>query len=230
MFAHSDQGLGLLAVGITETFNAQHQLGFDLNGAAGGKFFTSIAPTIAESSTNRGAATATASISDAGALQPTDYRLQWTGATWTLTNLSTDETQNAADGAFNVNGLAIAVGGGAAEIGDSFLIRPHFRAASAMNVAATQPSDIAAAAPIVSAKNVNNKGSAQITELSNASMDNIPLATDITLTYRDNVAGFGPGFEVIGGPGGVILFDPATEGAGKTFTFENFGNAYRQQT
>ena len=219
------QELGLLAVGITETFNAQHQLGFDLNGAAGGNFFTSIAPTIAESSTNRGAATATASISDAGALQPTDYRLQWTGATWTLTNLSTDETQNAADGAFNVNGLAIAVGGGAAEIGDSFLIRPHFRAASAMNVAATQPSDIAAAAPIVSAKNVNNKGSAQITELSNASMDNIPLATDITLTYRDNVAGFGPGFEVIGGPGGVILFDPATEGAGKTFTFENFGNA-----
>ena len=54
-------------------------------------------------------------------------------------------------------------------------------------------------------------------------MDNIPLATDIT-HLSNNAAGFGPGFEVIGGPGGVILFDPATEGAGKTFTFENFGN------
>ena len=31
------QELGLLAVGITETFNAQHQLGFDLN-CAGGNF------------------------------------------------------------------------------------------------------------------------------------------------------------------------------------------------
>ena len=49
--------------------------------------------------------------------------------------------------------------------------------------------------------------------------------TILRLTYRDNAAGVGPGFEVTGGPGGVILFDPATEGAGKTFTFENFGNS-----
>ena len=49
-------------------------------------------------------------------------------------------------------------------------------------------------------------------------MDNIPLATTITLTYRDNASGFGPGFEVLGGPGGVILFDPTTESAGKPST------------
>ena len=111
------QELGLLAVGITETFNAQHQLGLDLAGAAGGKFFTSIEPVVAGSSTNGGTAVATATIADASTLQPTDYRLQWTGATWTLTNLSTNESQNAANGVFNVEGLAIAVGGGAAEIG-----------------------------------------------------------------------------------------------------------------
>ena len=45
------QELGLLAVGITETFNAQHELGLDLNGAAGGSFFTAVAPTVAEAST-----------------------------------------------------------------------------------------------------------------------------------------------------------------------------------
>ena len=219
------QELGLLAVGITETFNTQHQLGLDLAGAAGGKFFTSIEPVVAGSSTNGGTAVATATIADASTLQPTDYRLQWTGATWTLTNLSTDESQNAANGVFNVEGLAIAVGGGAAEIGDSFLIRPHFRAASAMDVAANQPSDIAAAAPLVSAANVANKGSAEVAGLSSASMDNIPLANGITLTYRNNADGLNPGFEVTGGPGGVILFDPATEGDGKTFTFENFGNS-----
>ena len=49
-----------------------------------------------------------------------------------------------------------------------------------MNVAVNQPSDIAAAAPLVSAGNVTNKGSAEVTGLSNASMDNIPLANDIT--------------------------------------------------
>jgi flagellar hook-associated protein 1 FlgK len=219
------QELGLLAVGITETFNAQHELGLDLNGAAGGSFFTAVAPTVAEASTNRGAATATATISDASALQPADYRLQWTGATWELTNTSTGDTQNAADGAFNVDGLAIAVGGGVPELGDSFLVRPYFRAASAMDVALSRASDVAASAPLVSSESVSNKGSALVDGPTNTTMIGIPLATDITLTYRDNAAGFGPGFEVIGGPGGVILFDPTTESAGKTFTFENFGNA-----
>jgi len=219
------QELGLLAVGITETFNAQHELGLDLNGAAGGSFFTAVAPTVAEASTNRGAATATATISDASALQPADYRLQWTGATWELTNTSTGDTQNAADGAFNVDGLAIAVGGGVPELGDSFLVRPYFRAASAMDVALSRASDVAASAPLVASESVSNKGSALVDGPTNTTMVGIPLATDITLTYRDNAAGFGPGFEVIGGPGGVILFDPTTESAGKTFTFENFGNA-----
>ena len=219
------QELGLLAVGITETFNAQHELGLDLNGAAGGSFFTAVAPTVAEASTNRGAATATATVSDASALQPADYRLQWTGATWELTNTSTGDTQNAADGAFNVDGLAIAVGGGVPELGDSFLVRPYFRAASAMDVALSRASDVAASAPLVSSESVSNKGSALVDGPTNTTMVGIPLATDITLTYRDNAAGFGPGFEVIGGPGGVILFDPTTESAGKTFTFENFGNA-----
>ena len=219
------QELGLLAVGITETFNAQHELGLDLNGAAGGSFFTAVAPTVAEASTNRGAATATATISDASALQPADYRLQWTGATWELTNTSTGDTQNAADGAFNVDGLAIAVGGGVPELGDSFLVRPYFRAASAMDVALNRASDVAASAPLVASESVSNKGSALVDGPTNTTMVGIPLATDITLTYRDNAAGFGPGFEVIGGPGGVILFDPTTESAGKTFTFENFGNA-----
>ena len=219
------QELGLLAVGITETFNAQHELGLDLNGAAGGSFFTAVAPTVAEASTNRGAATATATISDASALQPADYRLQWTGATWELTNTSSGDTQNAADGAFNVDGLAIAVGGGVPELGDSFLVRPYFRAASAMDVALSRASDVAASAPLVSSESVSNKGSALVDGPTNTTMIGIPLATDITLTYRDNAAGFGPGFEVIGGPGGVILFDPTTESAGKTFTFENFGNA-----
>ena len=219
------QELGLLAVGITETFNEQHELGLDLNGAAGGSFFTAVAPTVAEASTNRGAATATATISDASALQPADYRLQWTGATWELTNTSTGDTQNAADGAFNVDGLAIAVGGGVPELGDSFLVRPYFRAASAMDVALNRASDVAASAPLVASESVSNKGSALVDGPTNTTMVGIPLATDITLTYRDNAAGFGPGFEVIGGPGGVILFDPTTESAGKTFTFENFGNA-----
>ena len=93
-----------------------------------------------------------------------------------------------------------------------------------MDVALSRASDVAASAPLISSESVSNKGSALVDGPTNTTMIGIPLATDITLTYRDNAAGFGPGFEVIGGPGGVIYLIQRLR-AGKTFTFENFGNA-----
>ena len=217
--------LGLLAVGMTETFNAQHQLGLDLSGNPGAAFFAELAPTVAEASTNSGGATASVVISDATAMQAADYKLQWTGATWQLTNETTGSSTTAADGSFEVEGLKISVGGAAADTGDSFLIRPNFRAASAMSVDLTRPGDIAAAAPLLLSQSIDNAGTGAIEGFKNASMTNIPLATSITLVYRDDVAGQGPGFEVLGGPGGAIAFDPSTESAGKTITLEDYGNA-----
>ncbi len=89
---------------MTETFNAQHQLGLDLSGNPGAAFFAELAPTVAEASTNSGGATATAVITDASGLQAADYKLQWTGATWQLTN-ETEVSTTAADGSFQVDGL-----------------------------------------------------------------------------------------------------------------------------
>ena len=46
--------IGLLAVGLTETFNTQHKAGDTLNQVAGSEFFTSITPVATASPLNSG--------------------------------------------------------------------------------------------------------------------------------------------------------------------------------
>ena len=63
-----------------------------------------------------------------------------------------------------------------------------------MTVAISQPADIAAASPLVSSEAVTNKGTGELTGLVNADMDNIPLATTITLTLSRQRRRFWPRF------------------------------------
>jgi len=217
--------LGMLASGLAATFNDQHKLGLDVSGNLGEDFFTAIPPQVANNVTNRGAATVTASFTDASAMQPTDYKLLFDGLNWRLTDQRSGESQVSATGEFEVGGLAITVGGGDAVAGDSFLIRPNFRAASALTVAITEPGKVAAAAPLVSSEPLSNSGNAEISGLTNASMNGIPMGNTITLRYYESLPGAGvPGFAVLGGPGGEIAYDPASESAGKQVTFEGFGD------
>ena len=46
----AQNALGRIAIGLASTFNAQHQAGFDLNGAAGGAFFSVPAPVVGANS------------------------------------------------------------------------------------------------------------------------------------------------------------------------------------
>jgi len=217
--------LGLLAVGMAETFNDQHKLGLDVTGAVGGDFFNAIPPTVANNFKNVGNASVTASLVDASSLSATDYKMLFDGATWFLTNQKTGAVTSAANGSFDIDGLEIRVASGSASAGDSFLIRPNYRAASAFTVAITEPGKVAAAMPVVASAPIANAGTAQISGLTNSSVTNIPLSTDITLRYYDVLPGSGEsGFQVFGGPGGEITYDPATESAGKTITLPGYGD------
>jgi flagellar hook-associated protein 1 FlgK len=142
------QELGVLAAGITETFNTQQKLGLDLDGQPGTNFFKPIDPVVAPDFQNSGTSTASVTIADIGQVQPTDYKLYYNGAQWQLTNERSGEVTTG-QGPFNLDGLTIDVTAGA-NIGDSYLIRPGYRAASFMDVAITLPSNIAAAAPLKS--------------------------------------------------------------------------------
>jgi flagellar hook-associated protein 1 FlgK len=215
--------LGLLARGIAETFNDQHRLGMDLNGQLGGDFFAVSPPVVLPATGNAGSVTAAISVTDAGALKATDYRLNYDGSQWQLTRLS-DNAVTTGPGPFSLDGLAISVAG-AATAGDSFLLRPAQGAGAGIELAVGDISKIAAAAPVRGQLTVGNGGNLAVSGLTVADASSLPLAGPITLTFNPDAFGPGvPGFDVSGGPAGPLAYDPATESSGKSFALSGYGD------
>ena len=205
--------LGLIATGVTETFNQQHRLGLDLNGQLGGDFFQPLVPTVVASISNPGAATVTASITDATALTGDSYSLTFDGAIWTLRNDNTGSSQTGA-GPFTVDGVDIAVAGAPLD-GDAFVIEPTGQGANLFNVVLTDPAAFAAASPLRSQTSLANVGSARLDNLAVTDASGLPLATSVTLTFNPDALGAGvPGYDVAGIAGGPIAYDPTTQSNG----------------
>ena len=138
--------IGLLAVGLTETFNTQHEAGDTLNQVAGAEFFTSITPVATASPLNSGTTNVSAVIDDATELTGASYQIDYTDTVVTITNLSTNTTQEINGTTVSIDGLTFTVGAFSnLTDGDRFLVEPTGRAASSMAVAITDTSDIAAA-------------------------------------------------------------------------------------
>ncbi len=138
--------IGLLAVGLTETFNTQHEAGDTLNQVEGAEFFTSITPVATASPLNSGTTNVSAVIDDATQLTGASYQIDYTDTVVTITNLSTNTTQEINGTTVSIDGLTFTVGAFSnLTDGDRFLVEPTGRAASSMAVAITDTSDIAAA-------------------------------------------------------------------------------------
>ena len=138
--------IGLLAVGLTETFNTQHKAGDTLNQVAGAEFFTSITPVATASPLNSGTTTVSAVIDDATQMTGASYQIDYTDSVVTITNLSTNATQEINGTTVSIDGLTFTVSPFSnLTDGDRFLVEPTGRAASSMAVAITDTSDIAAA-------------------------------------------------------------------------------------
>jgi flagellar hook-associated protein 1 FlgK len=158
----AQNALGRVALGLAQTFNDQHRLGQDLNGAAGGNFFVAPAVGVISKSSNTGNAVIGASVASASALTTSDYRLTYTGANYTLTRLSDNTITTYATLPQTVDGVTIALASGAAASGDSFLIQPTRNAARDIAMNLTDPAAIAAAAPIRTLAAGANTGGATI--------------------------------------------------------------------
>ena len=182
--------LGLIAVGISSTVNAQHTLGQDLNGKLGTNFFT--APAV---SVQRSAKTTTATpdvqFADVTKLTGDDYKLTFTDSTggYNLTRISDGSSVTAASVGLSITPPA------ASKVGDSFMIMPTRNAASSIDVAITDTRMIAAAAPITAAAPATNRGTGSIgapvvsstTDLASFGTATSPL----TLSYSGgNLSGF----------------------------------------
>jgi flagellar hook-associated protein 1 len=187
----AENSLGRTALVMAQSFNDQHRLGLDLYGQPGGDFFVAPTPQVQAALNNSGTATIAASVISASALTTSDYRLAYDGANYTLTRLADNTTQIFATLPQTVDGIAIALSAGAPAAGDSFLIQPTRFAAANIGVATTDPSKVAAAAPIRTSATQANAGTGQITSGSiDASYLAAPLAGPLTLTYDSVTATF----------------------------------------
>ena len=136
--------LGLVAVGLSASFNAQHVLGQDLNGKLGTDFFT--APTVAVTRYASNGTTAAPDVQYANLalLSGDDYTLSFTNTTggYSLTRVSDGASVTAASIGLTITPPAVST------VGDSFLIQPTRYAAGSIGVEITDTRMIAAAAPL----------------------------------------------------------------------------------
>ncbi|NCF76436.1 MAG: flagellar hook-associated protein FlgK [Proteobacteria bacterium] len=138
--------VGLLAVGISETFNRQHSQGSDLNGDQGTAFFSNLSATVIGSKDNSGLLTVAANITQEQNLTGDGYSIRYEDAGIRLTNLSSGESQIVDAGVLELPGLNITVPERADGVdGDIFFVEPTLGTASSMGVFLTDPSKIAAA-------------------------------------------------------------------------------------
>lgn len=156
----SSRDLGRIAVILSDTFNAQHRDGMDLNGALGADFFTQPAPLVIQNLNNTGTAAVTATITNSAVLTASDYRLSYDGATYTLTRLSDNASVSGA-GPLVMDGVTVTIGAGALA-GDQFLVRPSYAAGSRIDLNISSMDQIAAAAPVRASSLISNLGSAEI--------------------------------------------------------------------
>jgi flagellar hook-associated protein 1 FlgK len=176
--------LGRVAVVLAETFNAQHRLGQDLNGALGTDFFGAPQALVQGRTDNTGNGVMSATLSDVGQLIASDYRVSVTGAnTYLVTRLS-DNTQTTYTGLPQTfDGITLHLASGTPAVGDSFLVQPTRYGARDLAVAISDTARIAAAAPVRTAASVSNAGDAKISAGVVDSVANLPLPGTVTLTY-----------------------------------------------
>ncbi len=161
--APAQNALGLVAIGLATSLNQQNQLGQTLNGTLGSALFNVAAPNVIPNSGNTGTAAVSAAVTNVGALTTSDYQLKFDGTNYSLTNLSNNTvTELGATLPQTVDGITINLSSGTPAAGDSFLIQPTINGASGIALLTKDPTQIAAAAPILASAATANTGSATI--------------------------------------------------------------------
>lgn len=153
--------LGRLAAAVVSTLNQRNSAGDDGDGASGSALLTIGTPMARAASTNTGAATVSVALGDARSLTASDYLIERGASSWTIRRLADDSmitpigSGTGAD-PWVLDGIEITIGGGAAVVGDSFLVRPTRSLIEGMSVAITGGNQLAAAAADTAAGNNQN--------------------------------------------------------------------------
>ncbi|MBH2912189.1 flagellar hook-associated protein FlgK [Serratia marcescens] len=143
--------LGQLALAMADSFNQQHRAGFDLNGDAGGDFFSFSGGRVVDNTRNTGDASLSVAYTDTGKVKANDYRVEFDGSNWQVSRLPDNVKVNATPGTsadgkptLNFDGREVSIDGNA-QAKDSFTVKPVSDVAGNLKVAITDSSKIAAA-------------------------------------------------------------------------------------
>lgn len=187
----AQDGLGLLAIGLAETFNDQHEKGMDLNGELGAALFKVGDPKVWAHTNNNdiSAATFKATVTDATKLVRSDYEINYDGANYTATRLSDQKTILASGDLAALNtelskdGLNLILTSGSLTAGDRFLLQPTRYGAPNLELNITDPRKVAAAAPIVTNAQAENVGVASISAGEVADAANPALRNTVRIQF-----------------------------------------------
>ncbi len=189
MLDPSMNSLGQMAIALTETLNAQHSVGMDLQGNLGGDFFAVGEPQVLPRAQNTGSGDFSVAVTDVSNLTNADYLLAYDGANYTLTRRDTGTAVALAGSGtvgdpFVADGVSIVVNSAPAA-GDQFLIRPTYGAAVGFGVQVTSPEGIAAAFPIRSAAELANTGTGAVVGEEVLDPANPNLLNTVTIEFID---------------------------------------------
>ncbi len=198
--------LGRAAIAFGSAINTQHHQGMDLNGQLGGDMFSLPAPQALPATGNSGSASVAVSVGDLSQLKATDYTLGYAGGAWSLktsggTAVPMSGSGTAAD-PFVADGLQLVVNGSAAD-GDSFDLQPTRGAAGGIQLALTDPNQLALAAPVKVSTATGNQATAGALQVESpngianpALLDTVAIQFTDATTYTINGSGsytFTPG-------------------------------------
>jgi flagellar hook-associated protein 1 FlgK len=189
--------LGRMALALNTEINAQHRLGVDLLGNAGGDFFVPAADVAGlPAASNTGTAQIHSEVSDPTALMASDYRIRFEAGGVSIQRLSDGVSTSFASLPAELDGLSFELDAGAGAVGDSFLVRPYVNVARAMTLAIGSPDRLAAASPVAVTPGTANAGGLSIESLY-ATEASANLTDPVNITFLADgsftATGLGPG-------------------------------------
>ncbi|MCP3867061.1 MAG: flagellar hook-associated protein FlgK [Gammaproteobacteria bacterium] len=227
----SENRLGLIAVGFSDSFNTQHQLGLDLNSDVGGPLFGEPVVAVSRDTTNYSGSTLSVSgaFTDTGNLTASDYVLQAndSAGNFTLIRLTDGKEWPIATGGAPYNtdfvsedGFRLNLDSGAAgaRFGDRFLIRPTGNGAVNLSLEINDPRKFAAASPLRSEAG-SNLGNGTISPPSAKDTSSLNNATNISLVFDAENNRFQTDVDLDGdGNLDTLDYDPAIHSTGRTYS------------
>jgi len=214
----TENSLGQIAIGLGSALNAQNQLGQDANGNPGAALFTIPAPVVTARATNSTGAALAVTITNPSQLTASDYRLDYDGTNYTLTDLSKNTSQQFSSLPQTVDGIQIAVSSPLAA-GDRFTISPTRNGASGIALAASDPSAIAAAAPVALSVGSSNTGAAQLGSLTVATgSSSWPANLQTPVAVEFHVSGSTTTYDLVDPSTNAVLSSGNAYSAGTTIS------------